>query len=139
MPYSCRLRHRLGCHAVGENASDHIGVAVLLVSGDLAFPEVDHEGIVVVVALAVAREIPAPGLDDDDIAAVDHTAGHRGALDQDAVQRAEDLVDDGLLADEFTAPRAFANGSPHDVVVTRFPEGGAIAFGNLLEEGRDEL
>ena len=80
------LGHRLGRHAVGQDAGDQVGVAVLFVSGDLAVPEVDHEGIVVVVSLAVASEISARGLHDDDVAAVDQTAGYGGALDEDAVQ-----------------------------------------------------
>ena len=54
-------------------------------------------------------------------------------------QGAKDLVDDGLLADELAAPGAFADGAPDDVVMARLPKGGAVALGDLLEDGRDKL
>src|SRR5205085_5775837 len=101
----------------GQDAGDQIGVAVLLVSRDLAVPEVDHEGVVVVVASAVARQVFPLGLDDDDVAAVDQAGRDGGALGERAIQRPEDLVDYRLLADELAAPRAVTDGSPDDVVV----------------------
>ena len=99
----------------------------------------DHEGIVVVISLAVASEVSASGLQYDDVAAVDQTGGDRGALDEDTIQRAEDLVDDGLLPGELAAPGALADGAPDDVLMARLLEGGAIALSDLLEDGRDKL
>src|SRR5215510_336072 len=64
---SCRLGQRLGCDAVGQDARDQLRVAVLLIASDLAVSEVDDEGIVVVVALAVASEVSASGLKHDDV------------------------------------------------------------------------
>jgi len=99
----------------------------------------DDEGVVVVVALAVAGEIPAARLQDDDVAAVDHARRDRRALGERAAERAKDLVDDRLLAGEFAAPRAAADRAPDDIVVARFPQRGAVALGNLGEDVGHEL
>src|SRR5690349_18863538 len=125
--------------AIGQDARDQLGVAVLLVARYLVVAEMDDEGVVVVVALAVAGEIPAARLQDDDVAAVDHARRDRRALGERAAERTKDLVDDRLLAGEFAAPRAAADRAPDDIVVARFPERGAVALGNLGEDVGHEL
>ena len=83
-------------------------------------------------------KVPALGLHDD-VAAIDQAGGDRGALDEDTIQGAEDLVDDGLLADELAAPGALADRAPDDVLMARLPEWSAIASSNFFEDDRDKL
>src|SRR4051812_27961901 len=139
MHRSAGLGHRLGRDSVGQDASDQIGVAILFVASDLAVPEMNHEDVVVVVSLAVASKVFAASLQHDVITAVDQAGRDRGALDKDAMEGTEDLVDDRLLADELAAPRALADGAPDDVVMARLPEGSAVAPGDFVEDRRDEL
>ncbi|MBC7601303.1 MAG: hypothetical protein H7255_01400 [Ramlibacter sp.] len=99
----------------------------------------DHEDIVVVIALTIAGQVLAFRLKNDDIAAVDQTRGIRGSFNENIVQRTEYFVDDGLLAREFTASGAAANGAPNHVIATGLPKGLAIAFGDLIEYRGYEL
>lgn len=99
----------------------------------------NHEDVVVVVSLAIVSEIFASGLYNDDIASIDYPSGNGGSLNKNTIQRAEYLINDGLLANKLTAPGAFAYGAPDDFVAASLPEGRAIASGNLLKDGGDEL
>src|SRR5690349_6411428 len=85
--YSSGFGHRLGCEAIGQDTSYQLCIAILFVSDELAFLEVDDEYVVVVVALAVAGKVLPFGLHNDDIASIDHTVWNGSAFNEDAVQR----------------------------------------------------
>ena len=131
--------HGLRHGAVGQNASNQLRVAILFIADDLAVLEVNHEDVVIVVVLAIAREILAPGLYNDDIASIDYPSGNGGSLNQSVIERAKYFIDDGLLANELAAPGAATDGTPDDLIVASLPKGRAVAFGNLVKDSRDEL
>jgi len=137
--YSLRFGDRLGCHAVWQDTSDQLCVAIFLVSDDLPVLEVDHKDVVVVVAPTVAGQIFTSGLQNDDVATIDQPRGDGGSFNENTIQWAEDLFDDGLLARELATPRAFTYGAPDHVIAACLPKRRAIAFGDFVEDGRDDL
>jgi hypothetical protein len=137
--YSFGCSGRLGRNAVWQDTSDQLCVAILLVSDYFAVLEVDHEDIVVVVASTVAGQIFASSLQNYNIAAINYAGGDSRPFYESTIQWTEYFVNNGLLARELTAPRPITDGSPNNIIVARLPKGYAIAFGDLVEDVRDEL